>query len=87
MEQIMYAEQLTSSDFGVTTGLFDAAWWNANRFYFVNVERSNITDKLQARNLNISFTNNNNVPIDVLVFTFKSNQITIDTETGITSIP
>ena len=87
MEQIMYAEQLTSADFGVTTGLFDAAWWNANRYYFINVERSNITDKLQPRNLNISFTNNNNVPIDVLVFTFKSNQLTIDVETGITSIP
>jgi hypothetical protein len=87
MEQIMYAEQLTSADFGVSTGLFDAGWWNANRFYFINVERSNITDKLQPRNLNISFTNNNNVPIDVLVFTFKSNQLTIDTETGITSIP
>ena len=67
IEQLMYAEQLTSADFGVSTGLFDAAWWNYNRFYWVNVERSNITDKLSARNLNISFTNNNNVPIDVLV--------------------
>jgi hypothetical protein len=83
----MYAEQLTSADFGVSTGLFDAAWWNHNRFYWVNVERSNITDKLTARNLNISFTNNNNVPIDVLVFTFKSNGLTIDVETGIVSIP
>jgi hypothetical protein len=87
IEQLMYAEQLTSADFGVSTGLFDAAWWNYNRFYWVNVERSNITDKLTARNLNISFTNNNNVPIDVLVFTFKSNGLTIDTETGIVSIP
>ena len=87
LEQIMYAEQLTSADFGVSTGLFDAAWWNANRFYYINVERSNITDKLQPRNLNISFTNNNNVPIDVLVFTYKSNQLTLDCETGIVSIP
>jgi hypothetical protein len=87
IEQLMYAEQLTSADFGVSTGLFDAAWWNYNRFYWVNVERSNITDKLTARNLNISFTNNNNVTIDVLVFTFKSNSLTIDTETGIVSIP
>lgn len=87
IEQLMYAEQLTSADFGVSTGLFDASWWNYNRFYWVNVERSNITDKLSARNLNISFTNNNNVPIDVLVFTFKSNGLTIDVETGIVSIP
>ena len=87
IEQLMYAEQLTSADFGVSTGLFDASWWNYNRFYWVNVERSNITDKLSARNLNISFTNNNNVPIDVLVFTFKSNGLTIDVETGLVSIP
>jgi hypothetical protein len=87
IEQLLYCEQLTSADFGVSTGLFDAAWWNYNRFYWVNVERSNITDKLTARNLNISFTNNNNVPIDVLVFTFKSNSLTIDVETGIVSIP
>ena len=87
IEQLLYCEQLTSADFGVSTGLFDASWWNYNRFYWVNVERSNITDKLTARNLNISFTNNNNVPIDVLVFTFKSNSLTIDIETGIVSIP
>ena len=87
MEQIMYAEQLTSADFGVTTGLFDSAWWNANRYYYINVERSNITDKLQPRNLNISFTNNSNQPIDILIFTWKSNQLTIDSETGLVSIP
>ena len=87
MEQIMFAEQLTSADFGVTTGLFDAAWWNANRYYYINVERSNITDKLQPRNLNISFTNNSKVSIDILIFTWKSNQLTIDTETGLVSIP
>lgn len=87
LEQIVYAEQLTSADFGVTTGVFDAAWWNYNRFYFINVERSNLTDKNLPRQINVSFTNNNNVPIDVLIFTFKSNQLTIDTETGIVSIP
>jgi hypothetical protein len=87
LEQIEFCEQLTSADFGVSTGLFDASFWNYNRYYWVNVERSNIADKLQPRNLNISFTNNNNVPIDVLVFTFKSNQLTIDIETGIVSIP
>ena len=87
IQQIMYCEQLTSADFGVSTGIFDQAWWNFNRCYFVNVERSNLTDKLQPRNLNISFTNNNTVPIDVLVFTYKSNQLTLDCETGIISIP
>jgi hypothetical protein len=87
LEQIVYAEQLTSADFGVTTGLFNQAWWNSNRYYYINIERSNITDKLQPRSINVSFTNNNLVPIDVLVFTFKSNQLTIDCETGLVSIP
>ena len=82
IEQIQSCEQLTSADFGVNTGLFDQSWWNNKRFYFVNVERSNISDKLETRNLNISFTNNNNVPIDILVFTFKSNTVVIDVLTG-----
>jgi hypothetical protein len=85
--QVVYAEQLTSADFGITTGIFDSAFWNSNRYYYINVERSNITDKLQPRAINISFTNNNNIPIDVLIFTFKSNQLTIEVETGLVSVP
>lgn len=87
LEQIVYCEQLTSADFGVTTGLFSAAWWNSNRYYYVNIERSNLTDKLQPRSINVSFTNNNNVPIDVLIFTFVSKQLTLDVETGLVSVP
>ena len=52
-------------------------------WYFVNVERGNVADKLQPRNINVSFTNNSNVPIDVIIFTFYSDQLTIDVETGI----
>jgi hypothetical protein len=43
----------------------------------------NIADKLQPRNINVSFANNSNVAIDVLTFTFYSDQLTIDVETGI----
>ena len=53
------------------------------RWYFVNVERGNIADKLQPRNINVSFTNNSNVPIHLLIFTFYSDQLVIDIETGI----
>ena len=52
-------------------------------FYSINVERSNGADKLETRSLDISFTTNNNVPIDIRVFTFKSNTAYIDVETGI----
>jgi hypothetical protein len=83
LEQVNLAEQLTSSDFGVSTGLISQGYWEQSKWYFVNVERGNIADKLQPRNINVSFTNNSNVAIDVIFFTFYSNQITIDVEIGI----
>jgi hypothetical protein len=83
LQQVNLAEQLTSSDFGVATGQISQGYWEQSKWYFVNVERGNIADKLQPRNINVSFTNNNNVAIDVKIFTFYSDQLTIDVETGI----
>jgi hypothetical protein len=83
LQQVNLAEQLTSSDFGVSTGLISQGYWEMSKWYFVNVERGNIADKLQPRNINVSFSNNSNVPIDVIIFTFYSDQLTIDVETGI----
>jgi hypothetical protein len=87
LQQVNLAEQITSSDFGVSTGLISQGYWEASKWYFVNVERGNIADKLQPRNINVSFTNNSNVAIDVaidiLIFTFYSDQLVIDVETGI----
>ena len=54
-----------------------------SKWYFVNVERGNIADILQPRNINISFNNTSNVAIDILVFIFYSDQLVIDVETGI----
>ena len=83
LQQVNLAEQLTSSYFGVATGLISQGYWEASKWYFVNVERGNIADKLQPHNIDVSFNNNNNVPIDVIIFTFYSDQLTIDVETGI----
>jgi len=83
LEQVNLAEQLTSSDFGVSTGLISQGYWEWSRWYFVNVERSNLADKLQPRNVNVSFNNNSNVPIDVMIFIFYSDELVIDVETGI----
>ena len=83
IEQVNLAEQLTSADFGVTTGLITQEWWQMFRHYFVNIERSALADKLQPRNINISFTNNSGVKIDVLVFIFESDSFTIDCESGL----
>jgi hypothetical protein len=49
--------------------------------YFV--ERGNAADKLNGRNINVSFTNNSNVPIEVMIFIFYSDEIAIDVKTGL----
>ena len=51
--------------------------------YFVNEERGNPADKLQPRNINVSFQNNSNVRMDLMVFIFYSDELLIDVETGI----
>ena len=53
------------------------------RHYYVNIERSPLTDKNVARNINISFTNNSSVAIDILVFTIYSDEFVIDVESGL----
>ena len=79
------AEQLTSSDFGVTCGLFNQQFWEMNKFYFVIIERSNDADKINPRNINISFQNNSLVAIDYLVFIWYADEIKIDIESGVVS--
>lgn len=83
LQQVNLAEQLTSADFGVSTGLINQEFWQWSKFYYCNVERSNLADKLQPRNVNITFNNNSNVAIDILVFIFYNDELTIDVETGI----
>ncbi len=55
-----------NSDF-VNTFSNDQSWWEMFRYYFVNIA---ITDKNVPRNINVSFTNNTQVPIDTLIFIF-----------------
>jgi hypothetical protein len=83
IEQVNLAEQLTSADFGVSTGLINQGYWEWSRWYYCNVERSQAADKLQPRNVNISFNNNSNVPIDCLIFIFYSDEFVINVETGV----
>jgi hypothetical protein len=37
LEQVNLAEQLLSSDFGVSTGLISQGYWENSKWYFVNV--------------------------------------------------
>jgi len=41
-------------------------YWKNSKWYYVNVERGNAADKLNGRNINVSFTDNSNVPIEVM---------------------
>jgi hypothetical protein len=83
MQQVNLAEQLTSADFGVSTGLITQDLWQWSKFYYCNCERSALADKLQPRNVNVTFNNNSALAIDVLIFIFYSDELTIDVETGI----
>ena len=85
MEQINLAENLTSSDFGVSCGLFTQQFWETYRYYYVNIERSAITDKNVARNINLSFLINTatGVSADILTFIIYSDELTIDVESGL----
>jgi hypothetical protein len=83
LEQVNLAEQLTSSDFGISTGLINQNYWENSKLYYVNVERGNAADKLNGRNINVSFINNSNVPIEVMIFIFYSDEIAIDVKTGL----
>jgi hypothetical protein len=83
LEQVALAESLTSTDLGIGTGLISQSWWEMNRVYWVDLARGREADKASMRNLTISFNNNNNVAISLMVFTVYLDKFTIDVETGL----
>lgn len=83
LEQVALAESLTSTDFGVGTGLINQSWWETvGRVYWVDLSRGRDADKASMRNLSISFQNNSLASITLMVFTVYLDRITIDVETG-----
>jgi hypothetical protein len=84
ISQVNNAEQLVSAqDYGLSNGLFSQQWWEWSKYYYVNCERSQSGDKLAPRNINVSFTNNSNVAMDVLIFVQYADEITLDVATGL----
>lgn len=83
LEQVALAESLTSTDLGIGTGLISQSWWEMNRVYWVDLARGREADKASMRNLTISFNNNSNVAISLMVFTVYLDKLVIDVETGI----
>ena len=70
------------SDIGISTGLISQPWWEMNRVYWVDLGRGTEAEKATTRNLNISFNNNNNVAIDIMVFTVYLDKFILNVETG-----
>jgi len=84
LEQVTLYEKINAGDLGLSCGLINQNYWeNSYRAYYVDCTRGNISDLLSPRNVNVSFTNNSNVTIDVLVFTEYFSDFVVDVETGI----
>ena len=84
IEQVSLYEKLNLGDLGLSCGLISENYWNnAYRCYYVDCSRSNSADLSELRNINVTFTNNSNVTIDVMVFTEHFQEITVDVETGL----
>ena len=54
-----------------------------NQNYWENSKWYNAADKLNGRNINVSFTNNSKVPIELMIFIFYSDEISINVATGL----
>ena len=82
LQQVALSESLTSADIGISAGLVSQAWWEMNRVYYVDLGRSQDADKATTRNLNISFMNNSQVIIDILVYTIYLDRFVLNVLTG-----
>ena len=82
VSQFSNCEALSSSDFGVSCGIVNYEWWQANRIYYINLSRSTKADQITPRNIVLSFKNASSVPIDVQVFTVYLDRITLNVDTG-----
>lgn len=83
-EQVTMYEKINQSNLGISCGLIDEYYWNNGyRAYYVDVSRGNLSDMMESRNVNVSFTNNTNVNLDVMVFVEYYQSLEIDVETGL----
>jgi len=83
LQQTMLYEKVNAGDMGLSCGLISEYMYsNSYRPYYIDCSRGNVADLLSLRNVNISFTNNSNITIDVMVFTEYFQDFLIDVETG-----
>ncbi len=83
MENVSLYEKINAGDLGLSCGLTSQSDWEwAKRFYYVDCSRGNLSDVLTPRALTITFVNNNNMPIDVLIITEYYREGSIDVLTS-----
>jgi hypothetical protein len=83
VEQVSLFESLIGSELGLTTGLISQPFWDINRVYFCDLSRSQVSDDLTPRTIQLQCLNNNSVAISLLVFVIYEDSIVLDVETGI----
>ena len=84
IEQVSLYEKLNQGDLVLSCGLINEFYWNTTyRTYYVDCSRGNLSDLMTPRNVNVSFTNNTNVTIDMMIFTEYFTEMVVDVETGL----
>jgi hypothetical protein len=82
LTQFVHCEALTSSDFGVSCGLVNREYWDANRCYYINLSRGTRADMITPRNIVLTFRNNSVVSVDLKVFTVYLDEFTLNVDNG-----
>ena len=86
LQQVCEYESLSGNKLDLlNTGIISQPWWEQNRVYFVNLARDSPADRATPRNVLVSFTNNTNITIDVMVFVVYADRIVVNVQTGIVS--
>lgn len=86
LEQFSLADNVVAGVGAANVGVIDQKFWEASRVYWADLSRSTDADKASMRNLVLSFKNNSQVPIDLLVFTVYSSHISVDVANGRVSL-
>jgi hypothetical protein len=86
LEQVCQYESVSGNKLDIlNSGIIAQSWWEQNRCYFVNLSRGSPADRATPRNILVSFTNNTNITIDVMVYIIYADKITVNVRTGLVS--
>ena len=81
LQEIVKYNKSSATEYGVESGLLDFNFWNMNKLYMVNV-RSAEDDSGTPRNITLSFINNSNSAMDIIVYTIYEQEIVVNCATG-----